>query len=100
LTTPNTAIATAADNDPIAGIAWMEKVGNDGSTEIVAALNGVWGILTSAGAITVGNQVGMNGANEIKVYTTLDEEKGYVLGRALETIGASATVIKVRVNVL
>jgi hypothetical protein len=99
LTSPNTAIATGADNDPIAGIAWMEKVGGDGSTGVVAALNGVWGCLTSAAAITVGNQVGMNGANEIKVYTTLDDEKGYVLGRALETIGASATVIKVRVNV-
>ena len=99
LTTPNTAIATGADNDPIAGIAWMEKVGGDGSTEIVAALDGVWGCTTSAAGITVGNQVGMNGANEIKVYTTLDDEKGYVLGRALETIGASATVIKVRVNV-
>jgi len=100
LTSPNTAIATAADNDPIAGIAWMEKTGGDGTTEIVAALDGVWGCLTSAGAITVGNDVGMNGVNEIKVYTTLDREKGWVLGKALETIGAAATVIKVRVNVL
>ena len=100
LSTPNTAAAASADNDTIAGIAWMEKVASDGSTEIVAALDGTWGILTSAGAITVGNQVTINGANEIKVYTTLDDEKGYVLGRSLETIGAAATVIKVRVNVL
>jgi len=100
LTSPNTAIATAADNDPVAGIAWMEKVGGDGTTEIVAALDGVWGCMTSAAGITVGNDVTMNGANEIKIYTTLDREKGYVLGKALETIGAAATVIKVRVNVL
>jgi hypothetical protein len=100
LTSPNTAIASGADNDPVAGIAWMEKLASDGSTEITAALDGVWGCLTSAAAITVGNQVTINGANEIKVYTTLDEEKGYVLGRALETIGATATVIKVRVNVM
>ena len=99
LTTPNTAAASAADNDVCAGIAWMEKVASDGSTEIVAALDGVWGITTSAAAITVGEDVGINGANEIKKYTTLDAEKGYVLGKALETIGASATVIKVRVNV-
>lgn len=99
LTTPNTAAASSADNEVCAGIAMFEKVASDGSTEITAALDGVWGLSTSAGAITVGNQVGLNGANEIKVYTTLDDEKGYVLGRALETIGASATVIKVRVNV-
>lgn len=97
LTSPNTAIAASADNDPVAGIAWMEKLANDGSTEITAALDGVWGIQTSAAAITVGNQVTISAANEIKVYTTLDDEKGYVLGKALETIGAVATVIKVRV---
>lgn len=99
LSSPNTASASDGDNNVVAGIAMFEKVASDGSTEITAALDGVWGITTSAGAITVGNQVGMNGANEIKVYTTLDDEKGYVLGKALETIGASATVIKVRVNV-
>ena len=99
LTSPNTAVACGADNDPVAGIAWMEKLANDGSTEIVAALNGTWGILCSNAGITVGNQVSINGANEIKVYTTLDEEKGYILGRALETV-ASNVVMKVRVNVL
>lgn len=99
LTTPNTAVATGADNDVIAGIAWMEKADTTSTTEIVAALDGVWGITTSAAAITVGNDVTMNGANEIKIYTTLDNEKGYVLGKSLETIGASATVIKVRVDV-
>jgi len=99
LTTPNTAIASGADNDPVAGIAWMEKVASDGSTEIVAALDGVWGITTTAGVITIGNQVTLSALNTIKVYTTLDEEKGYVLGKALETIGATITVIKVRVDV-
>jgi hypothetical protein len=100
MTSPNTAAACSADNDAVAGIAMMEKVASDGSTEITAALDGVWGLLTTAAAITVGNQVTIGGANQIKIYTTLDEEKGYVVGRALETIGATATVIKVRVNVL
>jgi len=77
----------------------MEKVANDGSTEIVAALDGVWGITTSAAAISIGDDVTINGANEIKKYTTLDREKGYVLGKALETC-AAAVVLKVRVNVL
>ena len=94
LATPNTASAASADNDVVGGIAWMEKVASDGSTEIVAALDGIWGITTSAAAVTIGEQVVINGANTIKKYTTLDAEKGYVLGRSLETIGASATVIE------
>jgi len=99
LSTPNTASAASADNDVVGGIAMFEKVASDGSTEITAALDGVWGITTSAAAITIGEQVGINGADEIKKYTTLDAEKGYVLGKALETIGAASTVIRVRVNV-
>jgi hypothetical protein len=99
LSTPNTAAATAADNDVCGGIAMFEKVASDGSTEITAALNGVWGLKCSAAGITVGNEVGMNGANEIKVYTTLDNEKGLVLGRSLETT-AGGDVIKVRLNIL
>lgn len=97
LTSPNTAAAATADNDIVGGIAWMEKLALDGSTEITCALDGVWGITTSAGAITIGSLVGINGANEIKVMTAGDFELGYTLGRALETIGAAATVIKVRV---
>ncbi len=95
LTSPNTAAASSADNEPCAGIAMMEKLANDGSTEITAALDGVWGLKCSAAGITVGNQVGINGANEIKVYSTLDDEVGLVMGRALETV-AAAVVMKVR----
>ena len=76
----------------------MEKVGGDGTTEITAALDGVWGMKCSAAGISAGNQVGLNGANEIKVYTTLDNEVGATLGRALETV-VGAVVLKVRMNV-
>ena len=98
LTSPNTASASSSDNEVCAGIAMYEKVISDGTTEITAALDGVWGLKTTAGAITIGNQVGINGLNEIKVYTSLDTEKGYTMGQALETIGATATVIKVRLE--
>lgn len=100
LTSPNTAIASGAAHDPAAGVCWMEKTGGDGTTEVTAALDGVWGMLTTAAGITVGNDVVIAGANTISIYTTLDREKGEVLGKALETIGAAATVIKVRVNIL
>lgn len=99
LTSPNTAIATGAANDSPAGIAWMEKSDTTITTEIVCALDGVWGITCSAAAITVGDDVITSGANEIKIYATLDREKGRVWGKALETV-AAAVVMKVRVNVL
>ena len=97
MTTPNTAAASAADNDVVAGFAWEEKVASDGITEITVALDGVWGITTSAAGITIGNQVSINGANEIKIYTTLDGEKGWGFGTALETC-AGAVVLAVAVN--
>jgi hypothetical protein len=99
LTSPNTAAACSADNDVVAGIAWDEKTASDGRTEISAALNGTWGILKSAATVTVGEDVVIVGANTITKYTTLDEEKGYVLGKALETSAATAT-IRVRMNLI
>ena len=92
LTTPMTAVATGADNDPVAGIAWEDKVASDGITEITAALDGVWSCTSSNAAITVGNEVSMNGLNEVKIYTTLDGEKGYILGTALETTSSAVRV--------
>ena len=98
LADPNTAAACSGDDDVCGGIAWMEKVADDGTTEITAALDGTWGLLCSAAGITVGNQVGINGVNEIKVYSTLDKEEGFVLGKALETV-VGAVVLKVRLDV-
>ena len=98
LTTPNTGVASSADDQPIAGVLMSSKTANDGQTEMTVALDGEWGILTTAAAITVGNEISISGANTIKIYTTLDGEKGWAGGRSLETIGASATVIRVRLN--
>lgn len=92
LTTPMTAAASTADNDIMCGIAWEDKVASDGITEISVALDGVWSILTTNAAISVGQDVTAGGTNEIKVYTTLDNEKGYVLGKALETCSANVRI--------
>lgn len=92
LTTPMTAAASTADNDIMCGIAWEEKTASDGITEIVAALDGVWSILTTNAAITVGQDVTAGGTNEIKVFTTLDDEAGKVLGKALETCSANVRI--------
>jgi hypothetical protein len=102
LTSPNSAtlydgfIGTAA----VGGIAWMEKVASptDGSTEIVAALNGTFGMVASA-AVTVGYDV-ICSKNKVRNYATLSDEKGYVIGKSLESCGTAATVVKIRVDVL
>ena len=99
LATPNTALAASAAHDIFGGIAWMEKSDTTSTTEITVALDGVWAILCSAGAITIGQGVVISGANLITAYTTLDEEKGEVVGHAMEG-GAGSTVIKVRMNCL
>lgn len=97
LTDPNTASATAADNDPFAGIAWEEKTASDGITEITAALDGVWDIKDSGAGITAGAIVNVGGANLIVSSAAADLLTGSVVGKALETAAASE-VIRVRVG--
>lgn len=92
MTTPMTAAASSADNDVPAGILIEEKVASDGIVEVTAALDGVWGITSTAAGITIGNEVTIGGADSIKIYTTLDGEKGYTLGRALETTAGSNVI--------
>jgi hypothetical protein len=93
LTDPKTAAASSADNDVFAGIAMEEKVANDGKVEIGAALDGDWLLKASAAGITVGADVVIAGANTVKNCTTLDDEKGYAVGKALETTAGSETIL-------
>ena len=102
LTSPNTASACAAVDAVAGGIAWMEKDAADPSTEITAALDGVWGITASTeGNITIGmDVVSSDVANMIAPYDTLDDEDGLVFGKALETFASvTSAVIKVRLNI-
>lgn len=96
-TDPNTAIATSADNDPFAGIAWEEKTASDGLTEITVALNGVWDITTTNAAITAGAFVSVAGANLVATMAEADFPTGAFVGKALETC-AGTEVIRVRVG--
>lgn len=85
LADPMTVSATSADNDIVAGIAAEEKIASDGKTTIGVYLRGIFKMVVSSTGTTVGlNQV-VKGANTIGDYTTLDGEKGYVIGKALET---------------
>ena len=85
--------ATSADNDIVIGITAREKIAGDGRTSVPVFTGGVFRV-QSQGTIGIGTPVVMSGANIVKSLTTLDEEKGYVLGRALEA-GAASNVIEV-----
>ena len=83
----------------IAGIASAEKVANDGSTTLAVYTNGIFdlSVLTSSGSATLGSYVRSGGAtNAITVATTLDDETGKAIGKALAT-GSADESIAVRV---
>lgn len=93
LSDPMTVAAATADNDIFAGIASEEKVANSGITKIGVYLTGIFKMVDSGSGITVGTDVVIKGANTIGTYTTLDDEKGYRVGKALETASASETLL-------
>lgn len=97
LSDPFTVAASGADNDIFAGIAAEEKIANDGKTKIGVYRAGIFKMVCSATASTVGLHQVIKGANTIGDYTTLDDEKGYVIGQALET-GANTETILVHVR--
>ena len=85
-----TAIATAADNDPFAGVAAAEKVALDGSTTLAAWTKGIFDIYGSA-AITAGERVSMSGVNAVTKCAAADLLFSDV-GIALETLGGAGTL--------
>ena len=97
LSDPFTVAAATADNDIFAGIAAEEKIANDGKTKLAVYRGGIFKMKVSSTASTVGLHQVIKGTNTIGDYTTLDDEKGYVVGRALET-GANAETILVEVG--
>lgn len=98
LTDPRTCVLAAGAGGVIAGIAAHEKVANDGTTTISVYTNGIFDLTCAAGGTaTLGSCVRSAAAdNTITVSTTLDQETGKAIGRALET-GSNNEVIAVRV---
>ena len=97
LSDPFTVAAATADNDIFIGIAAEEKIASDGKTKIGVYVRGIFKMVCSATASTVGLDQVVKGTNTIGDYTTLDDEKGYVIGQALET-GANTESILVFVG--
>lgn len=91
---PLTAAAATADNDVFAGIAAEEKIASDGRTKLGLYRGGIFKMVIETGnSTTVGQDVVIKGTNTIGGYTTLDDEKGYVIGQALETGAAGETIL-------
>lgn len=83
--------ACSADGDIAIGVLAREKISGDGRTQVPVYLDGIFDCVFDS-AVTLGYQVTVSGANILKVYTTLDDEKGAVLGKVLETVtGAGGT---------
>lgn len=85
LTNPYTVAASGADNDLFGGVAAEEKIADDGKATIAVYRGGIFKVEAGSSGVTVGKQVVIEAANEFTDYTTLDDEKGYVFGNALET---------------
>ena len=88
LSDPYTVAATSADNDVFGGIAAEDKIISDGKTKIAVYRRGIFKVTCGTGGSTVGKEQVIQALNQVTDYTTLDGEKGYVFGRALETATA------------
>lgn len=86
-----------ADNDVFIGIAAREKIAGDGRSTIAVYLDGIFDC-TFDSTVTAGSQVVVSGANILKAYTTLDDEKGYVVGKVIETVTNAGGVMQVIVG--
>lgn len=85
--------ATSGPDDVVIGITAREKIAGDGRLSVPVYTQGVFRVVLAEGSvITAGTPVVMSGANLIAQTATLDDEKGYVLGRALEGGSAQDTI--------
>lgn len=90
---PRTGTATSGNGDKFIGIAAVEKVANDGQTNIPVYTHGIFDLKDSGAGITAGTMVKVNGANLI---ATADEagaqDASEIVGLALETAAANEVI--------
>lgn len=90
MTDPRTAIATSSTGQVIAGIASMDKLASDGSTEISVYTEGDFD-LNASGAITVGAPIYALAYNEVAL-APLSASGAQIIGYALETATDNETI--------
>lgn len=96
-----TAIINSGAGDVVAGIAAWEKTATDGKTTMTIITNCEAKCVVEAGQTTTTGEGVRTSATENKIqgYTTLDNETGLQLGKALED-GAAAETVLVRIHTL
>jgi hypothetical protein len=82
---PATVIASTAHGNVFGGIAAEEKIAGDGKTKIACYFGGIFKMESGTAGSTVGKLQVIDALNEVVDYTTLDDEKGCGVGKALET---------------
>jgi hypothetical protein len=87
----------SADNDVAIGVLMREKISGDGRTTVPVCLYGIFDCVFD-GAVAQGADVVISGANILKQYATLDGEKGYTLGKMLETSTTAGGTFQVLVG--
>jgi len=92
LTTPRTVIQSTAVDKPLVGIAAQEKVANDGQTSIAVYTNGIFQMKCVTTQLEIGDYASASATdNVLTLSSTLDVEKGWAIGYAMETITTGAT---------
>ena len=97
LTDRTVQIVSAADV-PVVGIAAYAKSATDGRTSIGVITNCIAKVTAETGNPTIGDTVSPSAtANKVNLASTLDDEKGWALGYALEDFSAGESgLIRIR----
>lgn len=88
-TDPHTVSLSDSADDSFAGIVWVAKAANDGVTELVLALDGVWDITDAGAGSAIGVAVALAGANTVATADAADLLNGAFMGFVEETQGAA-----------
>lgn len=88
---PNTVTISDGDN-VFGGICWEASAATDTFTELTVAMNGIWDIKDSGGAMALGNICSVNGVNVVKTLIEADVVLGKAVGKVQETASAGEVV--------
>jgi len=83
-TTNLTVAITSANNDIFGGVVAEEKIANVG-TSVAVYRRGYFKVEVGSSGATIGLDATIEAKNEFTDYTTLDDEKGIVFGKFLES---------------
>lgn len=94
LSDPMTATANSSTGEVFAGIAAVEKIANDGRTELGLYRDGYFRMYAAGGpTVAIGSWVTTSGANTIRLATEAEVVLGKGIGIAMEDIAAGTTGI-------